>query len=306
MRTLILGAGATGGYFGARLLEAGGDITFLVRPKKAQQLRETGLVVKSATGDVHRSEVKLIEAAEEPYELVILSCKAFDLSSAIKSIKPAVGKDTTIFPLLNGLKHIDELQNVFGKERVIGGMCIISSTVDDSGHIVHLNDAHTLKFGELNGDMSPRINAIKAMTAEAKNKSIASTNIQKDMWEKWVMLATLAGLNCLMRANIGEIARAPGGKEIAEQMLNECLSIMKAHGHEPSEQFVRDTLARSVDEKSTLAASMLRDLERGNSVEGDQILGDLIARAGEKDIEVPALKMAYCNVKSYEQRRNRG
>jgi 2-dehydropantoate 2-reductase len=305
VRTLILGAGATGGYFGARLLEAGADVTFLVRQKKAQQLRETGLVVKSATGDVHRSDVKLIEAAKEPFELVILSCKAFDLPSAITAIKPAVGKDTTIFPLLNGIKHIDELQKTFGKDRVIGGMCIISATVDDRGRIVHLNDAHTLKFGELNGDLSPRIKAIKAMTLEAKNKSIASTNIQKDMWEKWVMLATLAALNCLMRANIGEIARSPGGKEIAEQMLNECLEIMKAHGHDPSEQFVRDTLARSVDEKSTLAASMLRDLERGNSVEGDQILGDLITRADRKGVEVPALKMAYCNVKSYEQRRNR-
>ncbi len=305
MRTLILGAGATGGYFGARLLEAGADVTFLVRSNKAQQLRDVGLVVKSATGDITRKDVKLIESVKEPYQLVILSCKAFDLASAISAIKPAVGKETTILPLLNGLKHIDELQRTFGKDCVIGGMCIISATVDERGRIVHLNDVHTLKFGELNGDTTPRIKAIKAMTLEAKNKSIASANIQKDMWEKWVMLATLAALNCLMRANIGEIARSPGGKEIAEQILNECLEIMRAHGHEPSEQFVRDTLARSVDEKSTLAASMLRDLERGNSVEGDQILGDLIARAEKKNIEVPALKMAYCNVKSYEQRRNR-
>ncbi|RTL45243.1 MAG: 2-dehydropantoate 2-reductase [Candidatus Melainabacteria bacterium] len=305
MQTLILGAGATGGYFGARLLEAGADVTFLVRPKKAEQLRETGLIVKSATGDITRPDVKLIEKVQEPFELIILSCKAFDLPSAIAAIKPGVGSNTTIFPLLNGLRHIDELQKSFGKERVIGGMCIISATVDERGRIVHLNDAHTLKFGELNGDMSPRIKAIKEMTAEAKNKSIASTNIQKDMWEKWVMLATLAGLNCLMRANIGEIARSPGGKEIAEQMLNECLAVMKAHGHEPGEQFVRDTLARSIDEKSTLAASMLRDLEKGNNVEGDQILGDLIARAEKKDVEVPALRMAYCNVKAYEQRRHR-
>lgn len=305
MRTLILGAGATGGYFGARLLEAGADVTFLVRPNKAQQLRDTGLVVKSATGDVTKKDVKLIESVTEPFDLVILSCKAFDLASAMSAIKPAVGKETTILPLLNGLKHIDELQKTFGKGRVIGGMCIISATVDDRGRIVHLNDIHTLKFGELDGEMTPRIKAIKAMTLDAKNKSIASTSIQKDMWEKWVMLATLAALNCLMRANIGEIARSPGGKEIAEQILNECLEIMRAHGHDPSEQFVRETLARSVDEKSTLAASMLRDLERGNSVEGDQILGDLIVRADKKGIEVPALKMAYCNVKAYEQRRNR-
>lgn len=305
MRTLILGAGATGGYFGARLLEAGADVTFLVRPNKAQQLRDTGLVVKSATGDVTKKDVKLIESVTEPFDLVILSCKAFDLASAMSAIKPAVGKETTILPLLNGLKHIDELQKTFGKGRVIGGMCIISATVDDRGRIVHLNDIHTLKFGELDGEMTPRIKAIKAMTLDAKNKSIASTSIQKDMWEKWVMLATLAALNCLMRANIGEIARSPGGKEIAEQILNECLEIMRAHGHDPSEQFVRETLARSVDEKSTLAASMLRDLERGNSVEGDQILGDLIVRADKKGIEVAALKMAYCNVKAYEQRRNR-
>jgi 2-dehydropantoate 2-reductase len=305
VRTLILGAGATGGYFGARLVETGADVTFLVRPARAQLLKENGLVVKSSAGDVHCTDVKLIENAKEAYDLVILSCKAFDLDSAIKAVKPAVGPQTTVFPLLNGMKHIDELQREFGQDQVIGGMCIISATIDERGQIAHLNDIHTLKFGELNGEMTARIEAIKELTAPAKNKSIASTNIQKDMWEKWVMLATLAGLNCLMRANIGEIARSPGGKEIAEQMFNECLAILKANGHQPSEQFVRDTLARSVDEKSTLAASMLRDLERGNNVEGDQILGDLIARAEKKNVDVPALKMAYCNVKSYEQRRHR-
>ncbi|HEY9677121.1 MAG TPA: 2-dehydropantoate 2-reductase [Drouetiella sp.] len=305
MRTLILGAGATGGYFGARMLDAGADITFQVRPAKAELLRENGLVVKSALGDIERHDVKLIEKATEPYDAIILSCKAFDLKSAMAAIKPAVGENTTIVPLLNGMKHIDELQNEFGAEKIIGGMCIISATVDDRGRIAHLNDQHTFKFGEFNGEMTPRVRALKDVCANAKFKSIASTNILKDMWEKWTMLATLAALNCLMRANIGEIAKSPNGRQIAEQMFNECLSIFKAHGHEPSEQFVKDILARSTDEKSTLAASMLRDLERGNNVEGDQILGDLITRAEQKNIDVPALKMAYCNVKAYEQRRSR-
>jgi 2-dehydropantoate 2-reductase len=305
VRTLILGAGATGGYFGARLLESGADVTFLVRPRRAQQLREQGLIIKSISGDVNIKDVSIIEAAKEAYDLVILSCKAFDLASAIETIRPSVGANTTILPLLNGLRHLEHLQRDFDPQRVIGGMCIISATVDEQGQIMHLNDQHTLKFGELNGEMTPRIQAIKELTDPTKNKSIASTHIQQDMWEKWVMLATLAAMNCLMRANIGEIARSPGGKQITEQLFNECLSVFKAHGFEPREQFVADTLARSIDEKSTLVASMLRDLERGNNVEGDQIIGDLIARAEAKNIPAPVLKIAYCHVKAYEQRRGR-
>lgn len=304
MRILILGAGATGGYFGARLIEGGANVTFLVRPMRAKQLRESGLFVKSTFGDLHMMDVSVIEQASEPYDLIILSCKAYDLPSAIDTIRPAVGNGSTILPLLNGMRHIDDLQNQFGKDPVIGGLCIISSTLDHDGKIVHYNDSHTLKFGELSGELTPRIEAIQDIMRPTKISWHASEYIQQDMWEKWTMLSTLAAMTCLMRASVGQIARAPGGAQFAEQLFEECLSIFKAQGYEPRQQFVESTRARSIDPQSTLMASMLRDIERGGKVEADHILGDLIARAETQNLSVPNLRIAYCHVKAYEIRKS--
>lgn len=303
MRILILGAGATGGYFGARLIEGGANVTFLVRPLRAQQLREAGLSVKSTFGDLHLTDLSIIEQVTEPYDLIILSCKAYDLSSAIETVRPAVGNGSTILPLLNGMRHIDELQNQFGKTPVIGGLCIISSTLDHDGKIVHYNDTHTLKFGELSGDLTPRIETIQDLMQPTKISWHASEFIQQDMWEKWTMLATLAAMTCLMRANVGQIVRAPGGAHFGEQLFDECLSIFRAQGYEPRKQFIESTRSRSVDPQSTLMASMLRDIERGGKVEGDHILGDLIARAEAHNLPVAILRTAYCHIKAYENRR---
>lgn len=303
MRTLVLGAGATGGYFGGRLLETGADVTFLLRPKRAGELQERGLSIKSKYGDSHLTDLKIIDKATEPFELIILSCKAYDLSSALDSISGAVGKSTTVLPLLNGMRHFDELKSRFGDERVIGGFCIIAATMDAEGKILHLNDMHTIKYGELDGKPSERISAIDKMFEPANCISKASETIVADMWEKWVMISSLAALTTLMRASVGEVARSPGGPEIATKLFNECVSIARAHGCNPPDTFVKNMSGRLSDPTSTLAASMCRDVERGNNVEADQILGNLIEKAKEKGVAVPTLEIAYCNVKAYEQRR---
>ncbi|MCC6981378.1 MAG: 2-dehydropantoate 2-reductase [Candidatus Melainabacteria bacterium] len=303
MRTLILGAGATGGYFGGRLLETGADVTFLLRPKRARHLKEHGLSIKSKFADSHLEDLKIIEKADEPYDLIILSCKAYDLHSAMESISGAVGASTTILPLLNGMRHFDDLKKRFGEEKVIGGFCVIAATMDADGNIQHLNDAHTIKYGEMNGSPSKRISAIDKMFEPANCVSKASETIVADMWEKWVMISSLAALTTMMRANVGEVARSPGGPSIAARLFEECVSIARAHGCNPSDSFIKSMSGRLSDPASTLAASMCRDVERGNNVEADQILGNLLEKAQEKRVETPILEIAYCNVKAYEQRR---
>src|SRR6476619_7075840 len=141
MRTLIVGAGATGGYFGGRLLEAGRDVTFLVRPRRAAQLAERGLVITSPVGDVRLPTPPTVQAdaLREPFDVVLLSCKAYDLDDAIASFAPAVGPETVILPLLNGMRHVDTLETRFGADAVLGGLCMISSTLDDDGTIRHLS-----------------------------------------------------------------------------------------------------------------------------------------------------------------------
>jgi 2-dehydropantoate 2-reductase len=299
MRILILGAGATGGYFGARLAESGADVTFLVRPRRAAQLAADGLRVKSQYGDCVIMPAKHIEVATEPFDLVILSCKAYDLESSIEAIAPAVSASTTVLPLLNGMSHIEVLQARFS-DSVIGGFCIISATLDSDGTIRHLNEAHTIKYGELDGRRTARIDAIDAVMQPAKMNAVASDNILSDMWEKWVMISSLAALTTLFRATVGEVARSPYGARIASDLFKECIAVARANGISPREAFVSSNAARLVDKSSTLAASMLRDMKAGSRVESDHIIGALIDRAKAKSVDVPILETAYCNLKVHE------
>ena len=153
MRILVVGAGAIGGYFGGRLLQAGRDVVFLVRPRRAASLAKHGLSIQSRFGDFHAPAPPLVseEGLDEPFDLVLLSCKAYDLEGAMASFARAVGPRTAILPLLNGMRHLDVLAGRFGAERVLGGQCVISATLDANGGIVHLNDIHALTFGELDG-----------------------------------------------------------------------------------------------------------------------------------------------------------
>ncbi len=306
MRTLVLGAGATGGYFGGRLLEAGHDVSFLVRPRRAEQLRRAGLVIHSPEGNVRLvPRLVLAERLKRTYELVILSCKAYDLESAMEAVAPAVGKDTAILPLLNGLKHYQSLDARFGADRVLGGLCSIAVTLDEDGAIRHLMPMHVLRFGERDGSHSPRVKALEAMTATANIDAKASKDIVLALWEKWVMLASLAGMTCLMRASVGDIAAVGCGRALTLQMLDECLSVAAANGHAPRPGVLEATREMLTKPGSPATASMLRDIERGHAVEADHILGDLVARGAEAGVATPLLRTAYCHLKAYELRRKR-
>ena len=303
MRILVVGAGAVGGYFGGRLLQAGRDVTFLVRPRRAAELAKHGLTIRSPVGDFHRPSPPTVmqEDLAQPFDLVLLSCKAYDLDDAMASFAKAVGPTTVILPLLNGMRHIDRLAERFGAGLVLGGQCVISATLDADGAIVHLNDWHGLTFGELDGSRSPRIETIAAALRDAGFDARLSDNIRQEMWEKWVLIATTAGMTCLMRASIGDYVAA-GGADLALGLLSECASIAAAHGfplREPALERARKTLTAS---GSPFKASMLRDIEAGKPVEGDQILGDLLRRAPRPD-DISLLHIAALHVKSYEQGR---
>src|SRR6201996_6911129 len=159
MRILVVGAGAIGGYFGGRLLQAGEDVTFLVRPRRAAELASAGLVIKSPLGDVTLKNPPVVQAdtIKEKFDVVLLSCKAYDLEDAITSFAPAVGPQTSIIPLLNGMSHLDTLDRKFGRDRVLGGLCAIAVTLNDKREVVHLQPMQSLGFGERDGKKSDRI-----------------------------------------------------------------------------------------------------------------------------------------------------
>jgi 2-dehydropantoate 2-reductase len=305
MRILVVGAGAIGGYFGGRMLQAGRDVTFLVRPRRAAELASAGLVIKSPNGDVTLKNPPTVQADQltEKFDAILLSCKAFDLDDAIDSFAPAVGPQTSIIPLLNGMRHLDVLDRRFGPERVLGGLCAIAATLNQAREVVQLAPMQSLNFGERDGKLSDRVRAIAEVMARGITGSVASENIVQEMWEKWVFLASLAASTCLMRTSVGNILAAPGGKDFVLGMLDECSAVASAEGHAPSGPFFQRTKGLLTTEGSQMTASMFRDIRAGAAVEADHVIGDLIARGDAAKVPVPRLRIAYTHLKAYEKQR---
>jgi 2-dehydropantoate 2-reductase len=305
MRILVVGAGAIGGYFGGRLLQAGQDITFLVRPKRAAELASAGLVIRSPAGDVTLKNPPTVQADKlnEKFDVVLLSCKAFDLEDAIKSFASAVGPNTSIIPLLNGMSHLDVLDKKFGKERVLGGLCAIAVTLNEKREVVQLGPMQSLGFGERDGKMSDRVKAIAEVFGKGNFGAAPSEHVMQDMWEKWVFLASLAAATCLMRTSVGNILAATGGKDFLLGMLDECSAVATAEGFAPGGPFFQRTRGLLTTEGSPMTASMFRDIKAGLPVEADHVIGDLVARADAAKIPVPKLRTAYTHLKAYEKQR---
>jgi 2-dehydropantoate 2-reductase len=303
MRLLVVGAGSTGGYFGGRLAEAGRDVTFLVRPARAAHLQANGLQIISPHGDVTLTP-KLVTAGNvaEPFDAVLLTVKAFSLEAALDDLAPAVGPDTMILPVLNGMKHVDMLAARFGAKAVVGCVCRVATTVDDQGRIVQLAKFQDLAYGEMDGAPSTRAEQLDAFMRGARFDAKLSPTIEREMWEKWVLLATMGGITCLMRGNIGEIEAAPGGAEFVLRFLDEVLSVVDAVGKAPGGTFLTTTKSVLTTKGSAHAPSMYRDLQHGRPIEADHIIGDLLARGRGAGVSTPLLAAAYSNLSIYQSR----
>jgi len=304
MRILVLGAGAVGGYFGGRLAEAGRDVTFLLRPARAAVLAEHGLKVTSPLGDFTvRPKLATAERLEGPYDLILLTAKHYDLDQAIEAIRPAAGPDTSFLPLLNGLVHIDRLAAEFGANAVLGGVAYVGAALLPDGSIRHHNRLSGIAFGERSGGISARSRAIAAEFEGSKVDAPGSENVTLDMWEKFVMITTMAGMNCLMRGTIGEIAATADGAALMLELFAENQAVAEAAGH-PVRQAYREQIGRMLTEKGSVNnASMHHDLAHGSRTEADWIVGDMRRRAMELGVATPLLRAAYANLQVYENRR---
>ena len=303
MRLLIVGAGATGGYFGGRLAAAGRDVTFLVREGRAAQLARDGLVIKSPHGDLQVvPKFVTANALKQPFDAVLVTVKAFALEAAMKDFAPAVGPDTMIAPVLNGLKHMDELVGRFGAGRVVGGVCRVATTLDDQGRILQLADFQEVLYGEMDGSSSARIDALHAFMSGAGFTAKISRNIAQDLWNKWIMLAGMGAATCLMRGAIGEIEAAPGGVAFVNAVIDEIVAIATAHGHEPAPPVVAAVRGMLTAKGSSMASSMYRDLQQTKPIEADAIVGDLVARAKAAGVATPLLAAAHTHLMVYQNR----
>lgn len=308
MKILVVGAGATGGYFGGRLAQAGRDITFLVRPARAERLRARGLEIVSPFGDVKLAP-KLVTAGaiDGPYDAVLFTVKAYSADTAIEDLAPAVGPDTMILSTLNGMKHVDLLAARFGTGAVVGCVCKVAATLDAEGRIVQLARFQELAYGELRersaDGASPRLKRLDAALQDAGFDARLTATIEREMWEKWTLLATLGGATCLMRGTIGDIVAAPGGEAFVNACLDEVLSVVRAVGVAPADAFVASVRSQVTQPGSPMASSMYRDLTGGHAVETEQILGDLIARGAKAGIAMPLIGAAHAHLSIYSARR---
>jgi len=221
----------------------------------------------------------------------------------MKSLAPAVGEGTSIIPLLNGMRHLDVLDAKFGSAQVLGGLCSIAVTLNDKREVVQLQPMQSLGFGERDGKLSDRVRAIAEVFKSGNFGSSASEHVMQDMWEKWVFLASVAASTSLMRATVGNILAAPGGKDFLLGILDESKAVATAEGYPPRAPSLERTRAMLTTEGSPMTASMFRDIQAGLPVEADHVVGDLIARGDAAKVPVPRLRTAYTHLKAYERQR---
>jgi 2-dehydropantoate 2-reductase len=304
MKITVLGAGALGGYFGGRLVENGADVTFLVRPARQAQLDAEGLRIVSPLGDsVLKVAARTRETIGADADIVLLTCKAYDLDDAITSILPAIGAQTAILPILNGMAHIDTLTARFGARRVIGGLARIQATLAPDGRITHLNDWNEIVFGELDAPPSPRIRALHALFKQPQVNASMSPNIREELWKKLVHLSTVAAVTTLTRQAIGRVNQTRDGPWLIETTLVAAARIAAAEGYPMSETTMSRTRATFSAPNSAYKASMLRDMERGGATEGEHILGYMRDRAAAHGLDAPIFRIAAAHVQAYERAR---
>ena len=294
MSILIVGAGATGGFFGGRLAQAGRDVTFLVRERRAAVLRERGLRIVGPGGTEEIIEPSLVTAvpAGAVANVVLVTVKADGLDAVIPQIRAAVGPDTTIVPVLNGMRHLGLLSDAFGRSRVLGGVAIISAQLDDNGDVRQLSDMLSMTIGAQDGQRTPAVARTTDLLSGAGFPVSVSDDIVAAMWQKWVFIAAACALNCLLGGSVGEIIAVDGGDETARAIVEETRLVATAAGYPLPDEAVTFMLGMLTAPGSPFTSSMYRDQRQGRPVEVETILGDLIAEGRKTGVHTPLLDAA--------------
>ena len=304
MRILILGAGAVGGYLGARLIEAGADITFLLREMRLNSIRKDGLIIKSELGDVSLKPKYITSERLKPnYDLVLITCKAYSLINAANDIKPAIGKETLILPILNGVSHLQYLDDFFGRDKVMGGLVHLAVEMNAQGAIEHLNNFHRLIFGIRHPGQAAHGRLFNDILSKSQFDFRLSTHIQHDMWEKFIFLTSLAGATCLFRGNVGEIMKSERGRDFILGIFQECVDIATSFGNAPNKNTILEYIELLTEAESVYTSSMLRDIKSGIATEANHILGEMLKRGIEKNSPTTLLGYAYSHLQVYESQR---
>jgi 2-dehydropantoate 2-reductase len=235
-----------------------------------------------------------------PFDVVLLTVRGYQLDAALDDLRLAIGPETMILPVLNGMRHMDILAERFSPHNLVGCALKVATILDENGRVIQLTPLQDLAYGELDGDTTPRIRNLHAFMQGAGFVPRLSADIRREMWEKWILLASVGAITCLMRGTIGEIKAAPGGAAFAVGVFEEATAIVKAAGTSPSGAFLVATREQLTAKGSPLTSSMYRDLQKGRQIEVENIIGDLVRHGQKAGISTPLLAAAYTHLAVYQ------
>lgn len=307
MKILVVGAGATGGYFGACLAAAGRDVTFLVRERRAAFLERRGLRVVGGRREL-RVAPKVTTAGHlgGKFDVVLLTVKAAGLAGAIADLAPAVGPNTVIVPFMNGMAHMEELGAAFGAGKVLGSTVHLVGTINGDGDIAILNPLARWTLGEPEGGTSGRLEALLAEVSVPGIEVVSAENGLAAMWDKWAFIVAAGVVTCLMRGTVGDIAAVPGGTGFVAAVVAETCEVAAAAGFAVPDAERANTLAFLSAPGSAFTSSLYRDVTAGLPNEAEHIVGDFAARAAALEVSVPLTNLALLQLRVHEVAAGRG
>ncbi len=296
MKILILGAGAIGGFFGAHLMKSGANVSFLVREKRKDELKKSGINIFSINGEL-KVNPKLLDKnlSGQHFDVIILTNKSYDLIESIREIKPYVNK-TVIIPLLNGMAHYEILDKEFGKEKIFGGTAYISTAMNNYGSIQQITSRASIKFGPRTQKNINIANEFYEICKETEFECDFSDHIELDLWRKYVLIGATAASTVLFQKPLGEISATTYGKSLIIEIHEECKKIVLSKGYDIGIEATNYNLKLITDKGSLLKASMLRDFESGKKTECEHILGYLIELAERNNLQCDLIKAAHTRI----------
>ena len=302
MKITVMGTGGVGGYFGAKLAKAGHDVAFVARGNHLKEMKKNGLKVYSELGDV---TIDPINASDNPEEFgiadIVLFCvKAYDTQTAATLIKPIVGENTGVIPLLNGIGHVEILQATLGQNSVIGGVANISALIEESGVVRHFSTMQILRVGELDNNSSERIEKFRDACGDAGIDAPVPESIEKELWQKIIMICTLAGANCLTRLPLGLCRNDLSTRKLMTTLASEAVDVARALNIRLPDDQVEITMKLLDALPPTMKASMLAALEKGEKLEASALNGAIERLGKENGIDTPAHRTVYAAISPHE------
>jgi 2-dehydropantoate 2-reductase len=289
MRIAVMAAGAVGGYFGARLAQGGHEVAFVARGRQLEALRTRGLRVESPLGDVHLPDVQVTDdpARIGTVDLVLFSVKLWDTLEAAKAVRPLLGAETAVVSFQNGVVKDDILRQALGAGHVVGGLCYIAATIAEPGVIRHSGTLQKLVFGEYDGSLSPRVRQFRDACAGSGIDTEVSSQIEREIWEKFVFLVGLSGTTSLARTPIGPIRSHPRSRGFLHDVMEEVVQVARAQGVPLPPDYAGQRLAFTDTVPASMTSSMHHDLEQGNRLEVPWLSGDVVERGARLGVATP-------------------